>query len=99
MASGAAKVVRGATVGDGTAQNIRSVGFRPRSVKLINVTSGDEMFWQEGMADDEGFKRIAAGAGALVVSDGVIPLSDGFTLGADADMNVAAEKVLWEATE
>ena len=99
MASGAAKVVRGSTVGDGSAQDIRSVGFRPRSVKLINVTSGDELFWQDTFADGAGLKRLAAGGASFITSDGVTPLSDGFTLGADADMNVADEVVHWECTE
>jgi hypothetical protein len=68
-------------------------------VKLINVTSGDELFWQDTMADASGLKRVAAGAASFITSDGVTPLSDGFTLGADADMNVADEVVHWECTE
>lgn len=99
MASGAAKTVYGATLGTGAAIDVRSVGFRPRSVKAVNVDSGDELYWHVNMADAAGFKRVAAGAGALVSTGGITPLSDGFTLGTDGDMNVAGETVLWEATE
>lgn len=99
MASGW-KVMHGAFYGTtGVAVDVTKVGFRPSRVKLINVTSGDEMEWQEGMADGSGFKRVAAGTGALVASNAITPLANGFRLGTDADMNVTGELVRFECFE
>ena len=99
MASGAAKVVRGSFVGTGSALNVRTVGFRPRSVKVVNIDSDDEGYWQEGFADGAVYKRLKAGGGEYLGSDGITPLSDGFTFGADSDLNVDGEIVHYEATE
>ncbi len=98
MASGK-KDFPGSFVGTGALVSIHKVGFRPASVKLINVTSGDEAEWVEGMADGSMYKRVAAGAGALVGANGITPLADGFSLGTDADMNVAGEVVRFIAIE
>ena len=99
MASGAAKVAYGAVVGTGADLDVESVGFRPRSVELVNVDSGDELKWSGSMADAAGLKRIAAGAATLLTTTGVTPLAAGFRLGADSDMNVAGETVHYIATE
>jgi len=99
MASGAARRVTGAKTGTGSAFDIKDVGFRPREIHLINVTSGDEAWWFEGMADASMYKRVAAGTGALVVTNGITPLQSGFTFGADTDMNVAAELVRYSVSE
>ena len=99
MASGAAKVIYGASLGTGADLDAKSVGFRPRSVKLINMDSGDELHWTEGMVDGGGLKRLAAGASSVLATLGVTPLADGFRLGADTDMNVDGETLQWEATE
>lgn len=98
MASGN-KVFHGSFTGTGVALNIDKVGYRPSRVKLINVTSGDEMEWFEGMADGSGYKRIAAGAGAMVGANAITPRASGFQLGTDADMNVAGEVVRFECFE
>ena len=74
-----------------------TTGFKPRYVRIVNETSGDQIEWFDGMADSEGLKRIAAGAGALVTSNGIIPLSNGFTVGLDADINVINEQLSWLA--
>ena len=99
MASGAAKRAYGASLGTGANIDAKSVGFRPRSVRLTNMTSGDELHWTEGMVDGGGLKRVAAGTATILTTLGITPLADGFRLGTDADMNVAGETVQWEATE
>lgn len=99
MGSSTSKVMRGAVVGTGANIDVRTVGFRPRSVHLINQASADEMWWHEYMADAAGFKRVTAGTGSIITTLGITPLAAGFRLGADTDLNVAGETVLWEATE
>lgn len=99
MASGAAKVAYGASLGTGLDLDVKSVGFRPRKVKLVNRASADELYWTETMPDAGGQKRLAAGAASTLTTLGITPLADGFRLGTDADMNVDGELVDWVATE
>lgn len=99
MSSGTTKVIRGSLIGTGAAIDVKTVGFRPRSVHVINVSSGDEAKWTHTLADAAAFKRVAAGTGALITSDGITPIAEGFTLGADTDLNVSGEIVHWEAIE
>jgi hypothetical protein len=86
-------------VGTGSALNVRTVGFRPRTVVLHNVDGTARAFWQDTMADAAGWKVVTAGTQSYMTADGITPLSDGFQLGADSDLNVAGEVVHWEATE
>ncbi len=103
MASGISAVRYGSFIGTGADIDIRGeVGFRPRSVRIINEGGGpDEGEWVEGMADGSVLKRLAAGALTLVAGPtaGITPLADGFKLGNDADLNVDGELVRWIATE
>ena len=99
MASGTSRVVRGSFVGTGSALNVRTVGFRPRTVKIHNLDGLAKAHWQDTMPDAAGWKVVTAGTQSYVTSNGITPLSDGFQLGADADLNVAGEVVHWEATE
>lgn len=96
MASGV-QVMRGAAVGTGANLDITTVGFRPRSVRIVNQDSADELYWHINMADGYGLKRVAAGTGSVITSLGVTPLAAGFRLGADTDINVDGETILWEA--
>lgn len=98
MASGNQRAYGGA-LGTGSDLDLRTVGWRPRSVAVKNAASGDELYWQEGMADASAFKRLAAGAQTLITTGGVTPLSDGFRLGDDSDMNVAGELVHFTADQ
>ena len=72
-------------------------GFKPRYVRIVNETSGDVEEWYEGMADSEAYKRVAAGTGALITSNGIIPLDKGFTVGLDTDIHVTSEQLSWLA--
>ena len=100
MSSGVNRVKVGAFNGTAAIKDIRTVGFRPKYVRVINVsadTAAGE--WFEGFADDSVFKAITDGTMSLATSDGITPLADGFRLGADTDLNVAGEQVYWVAYE
>ncbi len=70
-----------------------TLGFKPRYIHVINNTSRDEGFWFEGMADASINKRVAAGTGTLVTSNGITVSNTGFTFGLDTDLNVSNEQV------
>jgi hypothetical protein len=79
------------------AYDFEDLGFKPRYIRVINTTSGDEECWIEGMTAAHAFKRIAAGTGAATTSLGLTVTDRGFTFGLDTDMNVASEQVYWVA--
>lgn len=79
------------------AYTFSDLGFKPRYVRVINNTSGDEECWIEGMTAAHAFKRIAAGTGAAITSLGITVTERGFTFGLDTDMNVSSEQVSWVA--
>jgi hypothetical protein len=98
MASPAQRIVVGSFVGTGALKEIHAVGFRPQVVRLLNVGGLVTAEWVEGMADATAMKRVTAGDLTLVASpNGITPLSDGFSLGVDGDLNVNGELVRWEA--
>lgn len=72
-------------------------GFKPRHVVIKNVTSGDAMEWYEGMADASAYKTVTAGTNSIITTLGVTPLSYGFTVGLDTDVNVINEQLSWMA--
>jgi hypothetical protein len=73
------------------------LGYKPRYVKVINNTSGDQMEWIQGMADASAFKKVAAGTTSLITSNGITPTANGFTLGLDTDVLVTSEQITWVA--
>lgn len=72
-------------------------GFRPRYVLVMNVTSGDSVEWFEGMSAAHGLKQVAAGTRSIITSLGITPLTAGFTVGLDTDVNVTNEQLSWVA--
>lgn len=96
MASGSSSVTN-VFVGTGTDLLVEKVGFRPRHVRLLNVTGNCTFEWFDTMADDSAFKQ-NGGTQSLVTSNGITPQDDGFTFGADTDMNVAGEVVHFVAS-
>jgi hypothetical protein len=92
MASGSNRSVFGSFVGTGAQLDIKTIGFRPSLVKLWNETGLVTAEWTKTMADAAGMKRVTAGD-LTKMSAGITPLADGFRVGTDADLNVAAEKV------
>jgi len=93
MSSGNHRTFYGAVTGTGAALDVRTVGFRPKEVELLNTDGLATLKWTDSMKDDEGLKEITTGTKSFLASNGVIPLSDGFTMGADADLNAAGEVV------
>jgi hypothetical protein len=91
--------MRGAVVGTGSAIDIKTICWRPKLVKLYNVTGLCTAIWTESMADGSMMKEVTAGTKSFVTADGITPLSDGFRLGADTDLNVANEVVHYIAEQ
>ncbi len=101
MGSGTQRQVVGAVIGTGALLNVKTIGFRPSAVQLLNVAGLVKAEWTKGMADDSCLKQINHDTAQLVAvsSDGVIPLSNGFSIGADTDINVDGEKIHYVAQE
>jgi hypothetical protein len=74
-----------------------TVGFKPRHVRIVNVTSRDEMEWFEGMAAASAVKTVAAGTRTLITTNGITVSDSGFTIGLDTDVNVINEQISWIA--
>lgn len=72
-------------------------GFRPRVVRVLNVTSRDQAEHLEGMAAASAVKTVAAGTRTLITSNGITIHDDGFTIGLDTDILVTSEQISWEA--
>lgn len=98
MSSGVQLSKNGAFYGTGANIDVRTVGFRPRRVELFNEDGLAKAVWTDDMANAAGLKQITAGTMSKMTA-GITPLSDGFRLGTDADMNVSGEKVYWVAHE
>lgn len=94
MASGNHRTFYGSVVGTGADLDVRTVGFRPKEVQYYNVDGLATGLWTETLADGLALKAITAGTISMTsAGDGVTPLSDGFTLGADSDLNVSTEVI------
>jgi hypothetical protein len=101
MSSGVRKKYRGSFVGTGAQLDITVVGFRPREVTLQNVGAGlSSANWQESMPDGAMTKEITAGTMSYVTGgNGITPLVNGFRLGADVNLNIAGQTVLFTCEE
>ena len=94
-----ARIATGTYLDTGTvaAYTYSDLGFKPRYIRVINLTSGDEECWIEGMTAAHALKRVAAGTGSAITSLGLTVGDRGFTLGLDTDVNVTSEQVYWVA--
>ena len=99
MSSGVSRKITGAVTGTGSLINVKTVGFRPRMVELINTGGLVSGVWTDSMADASVAKRVTAGTLSFPTSGGVTPLADGFSLGTDSDLNAAGELVHYIAYE
>lgn len=99
MASGGSRKMYGSFVGTGADMEVRTVGFRPKHVHIVNITGLCEAEWLLGMADDSMVLRITAGTMTVPTTNGITPLSDGFAVGANADLNVSGELCRWMASD
>lgn len=100
MSSGVQLSKNGSVTGTGSALSVKTIGFRPRRVELINTDGLAVGVWFDSMADGSMLKEITAGTKSFVTGgNGITPLANGFTLGADADMNVSGEVIHYVAHE
>lgn len=91
---------KGSFVGTGSQLDVRTVTFRPSRVELFNADGLVTAMWQSTMPDAAMMKMITDGTTSYVTGgNGVTPLSDGFRVGPDGDLNVADEAVHWAAYE
>lgn len=74
-----------------------TTGFQPRYVRVVNVASGDEYEWFEGMAAASAYKRVTAGTASIPTTLGITVSATGFTVGLDTDINVTNEQLSWMA--
>jgi len=97
--------VTGTIAGTGAAINI-SLGFVPSYVKVQNISSAtlESMEWWDNMPAANAIKTAGTTTvtRAKLTSNGISPYDvlsapDGFTIGADADVNVATETLVWLA--
>jgi len=72
-------------------------GFKPRYVCVINVTDREMIEWYEGMADASALYQAAAGTRTLITTLGITPLTDGFTVGLQLNVNVVNKQLSWIA--
>lgn len=83
--------------GTEAAYTYSDLGFKPRYVKVVNLTSGDQEEWFEGMTAAHAHKRVAAGTAGPITSLGITVSDNGFTIGLDTDINKDSEQVHWLA--
>lgn len=88
------RIKTGTQNGTGAAINV-VCGFRPRYVKVVNVASGGLCSIEhiDTMAAASGFKGVTAGTKTFISSNGITLNDFGFTIGADADVNVSGEAI------
>lgn len=96
------QIATGTATGTGSAINVE-VGFKPVRVEIVNETDPGYFVWTDTMADGEMQKTIGAGtttfesSGGISVYEGSTTEAEGFTIGADTDMNGNADVLHWTA--
>lgn len=91
----------GQVTGTGSALDVKKLGFRPRVVRLINIDGICTATWLQGMPDASAWKELNHDTAqrTFITSDGITPLANGFTIGADSDLNVSGERIFIEACD
>ena len=87
----------GVVIGTGALLNVKGdkCGFKPSAVRILNVTDGSFHFWQDTMADDSTVEQ-KGGTTAVRTSGGIIPLSDGFSIGTQSNLNANLDVLHFE---
>jgi hypothetical protein len=95
----------GSVVGTGAIINVKC-GFKPRYIKIYNLTSAtfETCEWWYGMTAYYGlkqknstFSQLTTNGLAQYVGADEQGGGQGFSIGADADLNVASEVIYWVA--
>lgn len=99
MSSSLNMVKTGAVAGNGTTKKV-VLGFKPREVRVFNEAAGGlvEGWKTDTMETSKAMKRVPAGT-ATFAANMITLNSDGFTIGNDADLNAAGEKIHYVAYE
>lgn len=88
----------GVVLGTGADLDVTKVGFRPRMVRVFNVSTACTAAWNKQMPDASAYKVIGAtGVGAFITTGGITPLAGGFRIGADANINISGNELVLEA--
>lgn len=98
------QIKTGTVTGTGAAINV-PLGFNPTFVQVLNLTSAtlEQLEWFSGMAEASAIKTVAGGTRTKITTLGISTYagstteSSGFTIGADTDVNVAAEVIAYIA--
>ena len=85
MSGGTLPTIVGSYVGTGAAKSIE-VGFRPKYLKIVNVTTGAAAEFMDTMAEDSVITH-DTGTDGIVTSEGVTLTDAGFDLGTNAVIN------------
>jgi hypothetical protein len=100
------RIAIGQVVATGANLDIRTVGFKPRLVEVMNLDNNVTIRWWEGLANGYAEQTIEAGTRSLETADGITPLDasgdnpPGFRIGALAHINDTTTEVLaWIAYE
>ena len=70
-----------------------ALGFKPRYVKVVNLSGLASLEWFEGMSAANALKEVTDGTKSKITSNGITVDENGFTLGLDTDVNVSGEQV------
>jgi len=97
--SGGTRIMTGSFYGTAADLEITTIGFRPKVVRIYNETDLSSAIWTDSMADDSALKTVTAGTMTAITTNGITPLSNGFGLGADSDLNAAADLIHYVAEE
>lgn len=100
-------MITGEVEGTGAAINVQ-LGFIPKKVELINIDDAGSlaprMIWINGMPAASALKFLGTPSYSMITTLGISEYagtaggnSAGFTIGADTDMNVSAETIVYIA--
>lgn len=89
--------ITGVVIGTGALLEVKGdkCGFKPSSVRIVNVTDGSVHVWQDTMPDGYVWED-KGGTQNYRTSGGIIPLADGFSIGTQANLNTALDVLHFE---
>ena len=97
------EVATGTVEGTGATLNVQ-LGFKPKVVLLFNIDGLAKLEWTEDMGAGKGLKIVTAGTVSFISTLGIAQYAgvaagnkEGFTIGADTDVNASGETICWAA--
>ncbi len=96
-------IAEGMVIATGAAITIQT-GWIPSRVELLNEDGLAVLVWHSNMAAGHGVKTVAAGTMTKITAGGISPYAGerglngpGFTIGVDAQINVAGQRLHYHA--